>query len=308
MNCQPIRNRILAVEDLAQLPGELALHLHECAGCRTWHRKVVSVENALVQLPVPASDGLAKKAVLARIREQSGAAAGDFDFAPIAVEPAPLDFAPALPTPSENHRSTTPSAFAINPLASPLNLADDLPPRKYSIGRIASKFWPAGLVAATLLLGTIAYLSLRNKTGPAPLGTPRDPLLDSLVKLNVDLADPKKQSAAERVQILASVAEDLNKEMRDIARADATGENMRDLEKMYRKVVIDGLVVQARLVERSQREAVLGKVADNLVKAGLNAEDTAKEAPQHSAESLREAAGHAREGTKQIKALLQEAS
>jgi len=307
MSCQPIRNRILAVEEIAQLPRELALHLDECAACRAWHRKVVAVEQALVQLPVPESDGLAKKAVLARIREQSGAAAGDFDFTPVAAAPAPFEFAPALPEPRANHRSETPAAFAIEPLAKPLNLAEDLPPKKYSIGRITAKFWPAGLVAATLLLGTIAYLSLRNHQVPAPLATPRDPLLDSLVKLNVDLADPKKQTAAGRVQILASVADELNKEMRDIARADASGENMRDLEKMYRKVVLDGLVAQARLVDRSQREAVLGEIADNLAKAGQNAENTAKDAPQHSAEPLRDAASAAREGAKKIR-LIQEAS
>jgi hypothetical protein len=311
MNCQPIRNRILAVEDLAQLPGELTAHLDECAACRSWRRKVVSVEQVLAQLPVPESDGLAKKAVLARIRDQSGAAR-DADFSPVAIAPAttpaPLEFTPILPEPSANHRSTNPSSFAIKPLASALNLADDLPPKKYSVGRIAAKFWPAGLMAATLLLGTIAWLSLRGNKAPTPVATPRDPLLDSLVRLNVDLADPKKQTAAERVQILALVAEDLNNEMRDIARADASGENMRDLEKMYRKVVLDGLVAQARLVDRSQREVVLGKIAASLARAGQNAENTAKESPQHSAESLRDAADAAHEGTKQINRLIQEAS
>jgi hypothetical protein len=263
------------------------------------------VEQALAQIPVPESDGLAKKAVLARIREQAGEDK-DADFTPVAL--APLEFAPILPAPGTNHQSTIPSAFPISPLANAFNLADDLPPRKYSVGRMAARFWPAGLVAATLLLGTIAWLSLRGNKAPTPLATPRDPLLESLVKLNVDLADPKRQTPAERVQILALVAEDLNKEMRDIARADASGENMRDLEKMYHKVVLEGLVAQAQLVDRSQREAVLGKIADNLAKSGQNAENTAKEAPQHSAESLRDAAGVARDGAKRIHRLIQEPS
>ena len=130
-------------------------------------------------------------------------------------------------------------------------------------------------------------------------------MLDSLVKLNVELA--KTQTPVERVQILARVADELNGEMREIARADATGENMQALEEMYRKVVLSGLIDQAKLVERSQREVVLGKIADGLTRSARDADEMAGQSPQHSARSLSEAADTARRGTKQIRSLIREA-
>jgi hypothetical protein len=288
MNCQQTRNRLLALEEPADVPGELAAHLDACAECRSWHRLFVGMDEALTRLPVPVADGTGKLAVLEKIR----------------ATPAPAKPAPAKksrPAAQTNHKPAP--APAAKPM--PLNLEDDLPKKKRSLGRLAAQFWPAGLVAATLLVGVVAWLSLRGgKPKPAD-ALPADPFLDGLVRHNVELA--KTQTPEQRVAVLAKVADDINREMRDIARADATGEDMQALAEMYRKVVQNGLIAQAKQVKSPQREAVLAKVADGLAQAGQKAEQTAAEAPQHSAERLREAAEAAREGTKVIRNLLKEA-
>ena len=273
MNCHLARNRILAVEEPADLPDELSAHIRECAACKAWHGKFNAVDRALPQLPVHESDGLSLVAVLKKVR--------------------------ATPT----LKKTAQPQAAIAPMR--LNLADDLPKKKRSFGRMAAKFWPAGLVAATLLIGTLAWLTLRGDRAPMKVPSPADPLLDSLVRLNVDLA--KTQTAAERVVVLAKVADELNDEMRGIARADATGENMQALEEMYRRVVVKGLVAQAKLIDRKDREVLLGKIADGLAQAGDKAEKMAAESPEHSAASLREAAVTARDATKRLRVLIREA-
>ena len=296
MNCHSIRNRILAIEEPADLPDELAAHIDDCAACRSWQRRFLLVDRALLAIPVPETDGTVKMAAMERIRsmpvvKKVAAVEKKVRDKPIATNGQPV-------------KSTSAKPQAAKPM--PLNLANDLPARKrLSFGQYAAKFWPAGLVAATLLVGTVAWISLRGNRTPPAVPTPSDPMLDNLVKLNVEMA--KTNTAAERVALLSKMAEELNQEMRDIARADATGENMQALEEMYKKVVLNGLVNQAKLVERTQRDNVLIKVAESLAQAGQKAEQMAAESPQLSAERLRDAAGTAREGTKRIRNLIKEA-
>jgi hypothetical protein len=285
MNCQVARNRILDVEDPALLGGELAEHVDACESCRAWRRLFVQMDKALVQLPVPASEGVGKAVVLERIR---------------AAKP----MVSISTKSSANHKPIT----AAKPM--PVDLEQDLPPKKYRPGAFAAKYWPAGLVAATLLIGVLAWLSLRNQK-PQQQGPPSaDPLLESVVRLNVELA--KTKDATERVDVLTRLADELNQEMRDIARADATGENMQILEQMYRKVILQGLITQAKvvakMVERSKCEQVLGRIADSLAQTGQNTEQSAAEAPEHSAVRLRNAAEIAREGAKEIRLLIKEAA
>jgi hypothetical protein len=297
MNCQLARNRMLAVEEPESLPDELAAHLDDCAACRSWRRNYLLLDKALASIPVPEADGMTKIAVLERVRA-TPAPKRTAEPKKAAPKVAPVMKTPVAPpiaatSPAANHRPM------------PVRLEEDLPPKKrIQLGHYAAKFWPAGLVAATLLVGTIAWLSLRGGGQPSVAATPADPMLDSLVSLNVKLA--KSDVPKERVAVLAQIADEVNREMRDIARADATGDNMQALEEMYRKVVLNGLVSQAKLLDRSdksQRE-ILGKVADGLAQSGQRAEQMAAESPQHSAERLREAATTAREGTKRIRNLI----
>jgi hypothetical protein len=297
MNCQQARNRILAVEEPAELPEELAGHLESCAACQAWHQNYLLVDRALPQLPVAVSDGLGKIAVLEQVRATPAPAKSN----------KPAAAKPSLPNSTANHKPAPPAPVANKP--TPVRLEEDLPGKRWSFGQFAAKFWPAGLVAATLLIGTIAWLTLRGDR-PAPANNlPADPLLDSLVKLNVELA--KTQTPAERVTILAKVADELNQEMRDIARADPKGDDMQALLDMYRKVVVNGLVAQAEQLKSmspADRETALKAVVENLAKAGQKAEQMAAESPEHSADRLRQAAALARDGTKSISKVIRGAS
>jgi hypothetical protein len=283
MNCELARNRILAVDEPADLPGELTQHLDGCESCRGWSRLFAQMDRALVQLPVPASEGIGKTAVLQRI---------------CSAQPTrPIS---ASTKSSANHKPIA----AAKPM--PVDLERDLPPKKYKPGAFAAKYWPAGLIAATLLIGVVAWLSLRGQKPQLPGAPPADSLLDSVVRLNVELA--KTQSAAERVDVLTKLADELNQEMREIARADGTGENMQALEQMYRRVILQGLIAQAKMIERSKREAVLRPIADRLAQAVTMANQTAAEAPEHSALRLRNAAAIASDGATEIHKLIKEAS
>lgn len=282
MKCELARNRILAVEEPADLPEELAEHLNGCESCRAWARLFAQVDQVLNQLPVPASAGVGKTVVLERIR---------------AAKPAVVMSASTKS--SANHKP-----LQAKPM--PLDLEADLPKKKFKAGAFAAKYWPAGVIAATLLVGVIAWISLRGQKPQQPNQQPSDPLLESVVQLNVELA--KTQSPAERVDVLTRLADELNQEMREIARADSTGESMQALELMYRKVVLQGLIAQAKLVERSKREAVLRPVADRLAMAVQSANQSAAESPEHSAVRLRNAADIARDGASEIHKLIKEAS
>jgi hypothetical protein len=186
-------------------------------------------------------------------------------------------------------------------------LEGDLPKKKVVFGHLAAKFWPAGLVAATLLVGAIAWLSLHDSGAKTANAVTTDPMLDNMVALNVELA--KTKNLEERANILAKMADEVNREMREIARADGTGENMQALQVMYQKVVLTGLVSQAKLADKTDKtqRAFFRKIADGLAESGQKATQMAAESPQHSAECLRDAANTAREGTKLILTFIKEA-
>jgi hypothetical protein len=59
MNCTAIRNRLLACEQPDFPPPEVREHLAACAACRSVQQRVVQLEQQLVALPVPPSQGRA---------------------------------------------------------------------------------------------------------------------------------------------------------------------------------------------------------------------------------------------------------
>lgn len=278
MNCHHARNRIMAVEEPASLPEELAEHLEGCEPCRAWMRTYEQMNGALNRLAVPAAAGYGKIAVLERIRGVPTIAA----------------------TPSGNHKPFD----AVKPM--PIDLDDDLPVKNRRLAPLAAKYWPVGVIAATLLIGVIAWLNLRGQKPQQQTPQPSDPMLDNVVRLNVEFA--RAQAPADRVEVLTKLADELNQEMRDIARADSTGENMQALEQMYRKVVLQGLIAQAKLVLPAQRAAVLGPIANRLAAAKKVAAESAAASPEHSAVRLRNVADIAGDGAVEIHKLIKEAS
>src|SRR5579862_5103403 len=165
MKCQLVRNRILAIAKPVELPDELSAHLDGCSACSTWFRCALLVDNALRSIPVAESDGRAKAAVLAKIRKASKS-----PMVSEKNEAATKSFGDSPTLPIDSSELATP-----NHKPMPLSLDEDLSGKRYgTFGHYAAKFWPAGMVAAALLVAAIAWVSLRSgRTQPTP-ATPAD--------------------------------------------------------------------------------------------------------------------------------------
>ena len=102
MKCELVRDRILTVEEPAELPAELAEHLDGCGPCRAWASLFVQVDQVLNQLPVPASEGVGKTIVLERVRAAKPAATvlasskSNTNHKPLTFKPMPM---PVISTP-----------------------------------------------------------------------------------------------------------------------------------------------------------------------------------------------------------------
>jgi hypothetical protein len=57
MNCQSVQSQILSGASPERLSPEVIQHLRDCADCRLWHARLVRVERALPEVPVPPSHG-----------------------------------------------------------------------------------------------------------------------------------------------------------------------------------------------------------------------------------------------------------
>jgi hypothetical protein len=55
MTCDVIRNRLLALPDLARLPDDLRAHLTECEACFAWLAKARKLDAAIANLSAPSS-------------------------------------------------------------------------------------------------------------------------------------------------------------------------------------------------------------------------------------------------------------
>jgi hypothetical protein len=64
MNCQSLQNRILALPDPRQVPGNLRQHLDACPGCLAWWKQAAKLEGLLAHLPVPPAPADKKTALL----------------------------------------------------------------------------------------------------------------------------------------------------------------------------------------------------------------------------------------------------
>jgi hypothetical protein len=265
MTCDSTRNQILALEDPGQLGAEFAGHLAGCESCKHWHRNLLRVEKSIPLIHVPQADPAVKAVLLQTIRT------------------------PNL-TPSKNHKS----ASKARPAAASSRL---------SWGEMVTQYWYVGLIAATLLVGTLAVLNMGGHTQTTARSSPPDPMLEVVVQSNLDLA--KARTAEQKIAALKVLADQLHQEMRDICRVDPTGENMEELQKMYQDVVLSGIVMQAQrkllsgTVKENQDE--LAKLEDWLSQAGKQAEQLAADVPQSSVGPLKEVAKAAEQGTKRIR-------
>ena len=256
MRCTSVQSRLLALPDPAVVPGALQAHLNTCPACQAWHRGLVAVEAALPLLPVPASDGRAKAALLEKLRETR-----------------------VVPTLAVSRAVEERESFRDRAL----------------------RWGPAIAVAATVLLGTFAFLSLGGKPTPEVAQLPPDPLLDRMVKHNVALASA--DTPTQRVETLVQLAGELHPEMLDLAMIE-TGDGLKNLHILFSDVV-GGVKEQAAEVNGPQRTAVLTRVAEQLDEVGQKAEAAFAQARPQARRPFRDSAATARDGSRKIRDIIQ---
>jgi hypothetical protein len=270
MNCESTRNRILALPDPAGLSDALQAHINECAACRMWHAQLIQVEAVVVSMTVPATDGRIKRQLLAQ-----------FKAAP-----------PAKPKANKIVKKIVVPKTPITPAA-----------ERQPIGERLARMWPAGLIAAAVLVGAIAWSLLSGKSDPDQVvaALPPDPMLQKVVaaKTEVDTAD----STAKRVDGLAKLADVLHEGARSLSKV--TPEEMPSLAKNYELVVCDALVAQARALTEEERRTTLPKYRDMLIRAQQDANTHAADAPEGSRQALKDIAKAAETGRIELAKLIQ---
>jgi hypothetical protein len=268
MNCATIRNRILALTDPAVMPDAVRQHVEECSACKTWHTLSVQVDTAVAAMSYPESDGKAKRQLMSQ-----------FEAQPVAA------------------KKPSPAKVVTKPTVQPAA------PRQ-PLGERLARMWPLGLVAAAVLVGAIAWAIFGGKSNDdqTQAKAPADPMLKDVVVAKVEL--DRAGSAPERMKALAKLADTLHDEARTLARI-TPGEDMTSLASMYRQVVQQGLVPQARELSDQERKATLPKYAERLSEAEQEANRLAEEVPVGSKDQLKEIAEVARAGRIELAKLIQ---
>lgn len=276
MNCELARNRLLAIPDPAAVPGPVAAHLTGCPACQTWHRVLVRVEEGIVETAPPAGSNRVKRQLIAQFRQP---AAG-------AVRSSPRS--------SANLKTPTPTAKTVSTVRPASS--------RVPVGERLARLWPAGLVAAAVLVGAIMWASLAGKSDETTVAAlPPDAFLEKVVtaKVQLDVAP----DAAGRLAVLDAMERSIHDEATTLSKV-TPGPELESLARMYERVVTDGMLEQARLLGPDEQKAKLGPYRNRLVVAEQVANRLAAEAPPDAVHSLRDMAGAAGKGRTEMARLM----
>jgi hypothetical protein len=165
--------------------------------------------------------------------------------------------------------------------------------------RVGGAAAAAVLIACGILLG-LALTRHAPPAAEAPLA--EQDLLIRLVDCDVRLAETG--SPGQRVETLAELADALRREGDALRRADGGEDELREVARLYAKVVREGVVSRARALPPAERRRVLDPIADRLARAEREArEQAARHAP--AAGPLLQIAEAARDGDRQLRALME---
>jgi hypothetical protein len=161
-------------------------------------------------------------------------------------------------------------------------------------------------VAAGLVWAAAGWWLLHNQPGPipsAPQPLGPDRLVASLMSRDLGLA--AAQTPAERLNLLAQLADDLRAETGKLAGSPQAADVLEELASQYRVVVEDGVVQRARQLRLKDRPAVLKPIAKQLDEARTDADSLAHDNPAAASafRAIADAAGH---GSGQLQGLLRE--
>jgi hypothetical protein len=180
-------------------------------------------------------------------------------------------------------------------------------PRRVGAGLVA------GIAASLLLFLTGWWIlfhlqppSITNVHTPVAKKPAVDPLVADLMRYNIILARAK--TPRERVEAMASVAEELNQRSRQLAKK-APPDDLKLLAGLYGRVVHEGILARAEALPRQDRRPVLEPIASQLEKVESQARQMSEQpdlSPQ-AAQWLALISRDAGEGGKNLRKLVQEA-
>jgi hypothetical protein len=266
MTCDVARNRLLALPDPTRPTDDLLPHLTGCAACRTVQAEAVRLDALLRQLPVPAA---ARMETFLNELEADG---------PV------IRTRPVVP-------STLTGSGAFKPVTKWLK-------------RVEWKYVGGGVAAAVVLGLGIWLLAPRPKgQEPEQAEKPRSERLARMVKHTNELATTARQPH-ERMGVYADWTADLKGEAVDVYKV-ADRDDMTALANQYERVVSEGVVGQARLIEAGQmtpgeRQQVLTDAMKKLADAETDASRLAAEAPPNARDALGKIARTAQDGRRTL--------
>jgi anti-sigma factor RsiW len=267
MNCLSARNRLLALADPADVPDAVAGHLATCQACSAWHALLIQVDAVLTATPFPESNGQVKSQLLAQFK------------------PSPRSVKPERAAAKSTPKIETPVVVPAKPSRS-------------VVGERMARLWPAGLVAAAVLVGALSWAIFGGKSNnEVMVAEVRDPMLEKVVKAKVDL--DKAETNPDRLKVLDQLAREIHAQAGELSKL-TPGKEMDTLAAMYDKVVIESLVPIARSLSEDEKKLLLDRYQESLNSAEQTAYRLASEAPVGSDVPLRSIAKTAGAGKNQL--------
>jgi hypothetical protein len=276
MNCQVVRNQLLVLPDPRRPAADLRVHLHGCAACRQWQRRLIELERHVPLLPVPPST-LRADVVRRFIAGSSGPARAAGDR--------------ALPR------------RGLSLPAVPPTLAEVLRPVRAWWQQWHAAAGVAAVFLVLILAGWALWTSGPEETTASRKRPAPDSFLATLFKRDLRLA--VAETPRERLEALLDLADDLRGQTRT-GLLVAAAEDLENLAQLYDQVIREGVVAGARKLPRGQRRELLDPIADRLTRTGLDADREAGRVPESSAEALRLIAAAARDAGDQLRTLAHE--
>jgi hypothetical protein len=285
MNCNAVHSRLLGSEKPDRVPADVATHLKGCTACRKWQRRLVHLERNIALLPVaPAPRGKA-------------AFVGEF----LATELEPLASASVMP-PESTSGTTSVQPRKFEKLAAAFRSTLQAPRATLNSFPAPARRRIAFVLAASLLLLAFAFWATHGPHGPF-VAKPQDPLLASMMERDLRLASA--QTPGERVETLADLADDLQGSTRTLIGAGQP-DDLRALAELYKKVVSEGIVVQAQKLLPEERVRLLEGIAKRLSDTADETDKLAKVLPDSSKTKLTIIVNAARDGDRNLRNLMRE--
>jgi hypothetical protein len=276
VSCKQIKTSLLAMEQPNTPPAALLEHLAACPACRNWQRRLVLLEQAMASLPVPTS--AARVAFLQRFLK--------------ATEGRPETAAPTAQSATWLQKRGVP--------AGSWSTLNRLGPR--------ARRWLTAAAAAAVVLVVVGWWILESSLDrTAPMAQKAPAIPDAFVAglLNCDLRLAEAETPSQRLAALADIADGLQDEGRALAPA-ARGDELLVLVGLYEEVIRRGLIEGARGLPVATRGETLMPIVERLDRAARAVDGAAATKAGASTDPLRRIAAAAREGGKNLHALIQE--